>query len=290
MDAALLIGAIGVAVLIAVLYSLRQSSLDTGTAMQTQKSQFIIGFAKNQWSPAVRVEPDGNPQKIVDAFSLLSPRPTIFITGGASSMSEEDIQQTRILIEEGIAAFAQKHRISVIDGGTEAGVMEMIGTARMKHNYNFPLIGVAPVHKVSWPGYTGRSSESTLQAGHSHFVLVESDEWGGESNMIVGIAKTIAAQKAPIVGILINGGKIAEREVYLASSHGEVRMPIVIIDGSGRTADKISTAYKTQQTDNALIKAIIKGADIRITALDEGVPALISELEKIFGKEPKAEA
>ena len=152
MDAALLIGAIGVAVLIAVLYSLRQSSLETGTAMQTQKSQFIIGFSHNQWSPAVRVEADASPQKIVDAFNLLSPRPTIFITGGASSMSEEDIKQTRILIEEGIASFAQKHRITVIDGGTEAGVMEMIGTARRTHNYNFPLIGVAPVHKVSWPG------------------------------------------------------------------------------------------------------------------------------------------
>jgi hypothetical protein len=284
MDAALFIGAIGVAVLIAVLHSLRQSSLETGTAMPTQKSQFIIGFSHNQWSPAVRVETDTNPQKIVDVFNLLSPRPTIFITGGASAMSEEDIQQTRVLIEEGIAAFAQKHRITVIDGGTEAGVMEMIGTARKKHQYNFPLIGVAPLHKVSWPGFQGRSSESTLQGGHSHFVLVDSDEWGGESNTIVGLAKKVAAGSAPIVGVLINGGQIAEREVYLATAQGEQRMPIIIIDGSGRTADKISTAFKTQKTDNDLIKAIIKGADIRITALDDGVPALMTELEKVFGK------
>jgi hypothetical protein len=285
MDAALFIGAIGVAVLIAVLHSLRQSSLETGTAMQSQKSQFIIGFSQNQWSPAVRLEADANPQKIIDVFSLLSPRPTIFITGGASAMSEEDIQQTRRLIEEGIATFAQKHRITVIDGGTEAGVMEMIGTARKKKNYNFPLVGVAPIHKVSWPGYQGRSSEATLQAGHSHFVLVDSDEWGGESNMIVSLSKKIAAGKSPIVGVLINGGKIAEREVYLATAQGENRMPLIIIDGSGRTADKISTAFKTQQSDNDLIKAIIKGADIRITALDDGLPALMTELEKVFGKE-----
>lgn len=285
MDEALFIGAIGVAVLIAVLHSLRQSSLETGTAMQSQKSQFIIGFSQNQWSPAVRLEADANPQKIIDVFSLLSPRPAIFITGGASAMSEEDIEQTRRLIEDGIAAFAQKHRITVIDGGTEAGVMEMIGAARKKGHHNFPLIGVAPIHKVSWPGYEGRSSESTLEAGHSHFVLVESEEWGGESNMIINLAKKIAAGKAPVVGILINGGKIAEREVYLATAQGEERMPVIIIDGSGRTADKISTAFKTQQSDNDLIKAIIKGADIRITALDDGLPALMHELEKIFGKD-----
>ena len=282
MDAALFIGAIGVAVLIAVLHSLRQSSIETGNAMHSEKSQFIIGFAQNQWSPALKLEVDANPQKIIDVFSLLSPRPTIFISGGASSMSDEDIAQTRILIEQGIAAFAQKHHITVIDGGTEAGVMEMIGTARKQHDYNFPLIGVAPLHKVSWPGYEGRSSESTLQAGHSHFVLVDSEEWGGESNMIVNLTKKIAAGKAPLVGILINGGKIAEREVYLATAQGEERMPLIIIDGSGRTADKISTAFKTQQTDNDLIKAIIKGADIRITALDDGVPALMKELEKVF--------
>src|SRR5688572_23202157 len=109
MDEALFIGAIGVAVLIAVLHSLHQSSLETGTAMQSQKSQFIIGFSQNQWSPAVRLEADANPQKIIDVFSLLSPRPSIFITGGASAMSDEDIEQTRRLIEDGIAAFAQKH-------------------------------------------------------------------------------------------------------------------------------------------------------------------------------------
>lgn len=250
--------------------------------MASQREQFTIKFDKGQFSPAIRVPVDEEPQRIIEVFNLITPRPTIFITGGAGSMSEEDIQKTRELIDECIAAFAEEKRITIIDGGTEAGVMDMIGDARRKRDYKFPLIGVSPLQKVEFPGFKGSSPEAELQSGHSHFVLVESDEWGGETNMIIALTKAIAAQKAPMVGILINGGKIAEREAYLASAIGKNRMPLIIIDGSGRTADNISTAFKTQRTDSKLIRAIIKGADLRLTALYDGKEALRKELDKVF--------
>jgi hypothetical protein len=283
MDVALFIAGIALLVLIAGLDSLHESRSQNlpGNLMEKQKEQFIISFREGAWVPAIKTQPDADPQKIINAFGLITPRPTLFITGGASAMSEEDIQRTQILMNDGIAAFAEKHNITVVDGGTEAGVMDMIGDARRRNNYKFPLIGVAPIHKVSFPGYVGRSSESTLQSGHSHFVLVDADEWGGESVMIVGLAKALAGQTASIMGVLINGGKIAEREVYLATTQGESKMPLLVIDGSGRTADNISTAFKTQRTDSALIQAIIKG-DIRITSLNEGVDALIEQLEKEY--------
>jgi len=250
--------------------------------MATQREQFTIKFGDDQFSPAVRVPVNPNPKRIIDVFNLITPRPTIFITGGAGAMSQDDIQKTRELIDECIAAFAEEKRITIIDGGTEAGVMDMIGDSRRKHNYKFPLIGVSPLEKVEYPGFRGSAAEAELQSGHSHFVLVESDEWGGETNTIIALTKEIAAQKAPMVGILINGGKIAEREAYLASAIGENRMPLIIIDGSGRTADNISTAFKTQRTDSELIRAIIKGADLRLTALHDGKEALRKELDKVF--------
>lgn len=283
MDIALFIAGIVLLIVIAVLDSLRKSTSEKsiGNIMENQKEQFIISFREGAWVPAIKTQPDADPQKIIDAFGLIHPRPTIFISGGASAMSEEDIQRTRVLMDKGIAAFAEKHNITVVDGGTEAGVMEMIGEAREKNNYKFPLIGVAPIHRISYPGYIGRGTQSTLQPHHSHFVLVDADEWGGESLMIVGLAKALAGKNTPIMGILINGGQIAEREVYLATTQGEHKMPLLVVDGSGRTADNISTAFKTQQTDSALIQAIIKG-DIRITSLAEGVSALIAQLEKEF--------
>lgn len=291
MGIGIFIGLIAFALILAALDSFRQSTdLSTGQVeipidpMNFEKETFTVDFGDGRIAPAIRIATDGDPTRVIETFNLLTPRPTIFITGGASNMSDEDIERTRQLIEECIAAFAQKHRLTIVDGGTEAGVMDMMGDARRKHKYNFPLVGVAPLQRISFPGFDGANTEAELQDGHSHFVLVEADNWGDESDMIVGLTKRIAdhGNAVPMVGILINGGKIAEREVYLASAEGENRMPLIIVDGSGRTADSISNAFKTQQSDSTLIRAIIKGADIRLTALEDGTEALEKELEKIF--------
>ena len=247
------------------------------------KSAFIVRFSDSKYAPAVRIPPDGNAQDIIKMFGLSTPRPVIFITGGASKMSDEDIQRTQKLVEDGIARFASKYRLTVVDGGTEAGVMEMLGAARRKNKYNFPLIGVSPEGLVKYPGHEATHDDAAaLDAGHSHFVLVESDEWGGESQMIVNLTRAIAGRQKPMLGILINGGQIAERDVYLATAKGDDSIPMLIIDGSGRTADSVASAYKTQRTDSAIIRAIIKGGDIRLTALSEGVPALWQHLKTHF--------
>jgi hypothetical protein len=251
--------------------------------MTQSKSSFLIRFSDQQYAPAMRLAVDADPQEVINTFHLLTPRPTLFISGGASGMSEADVIATRNLIEHGVAKFASEHHLTVVDGGTDAGVMGMIGTARRKHGYTFPLIGVAPLHTVRYPGwYTDQPDNALLEDGHSHFVLVDADEWGAESGMIVNLTRAIANRQHPMLGILINGGKIAERDVYLATAKGDNRIPMVVIDGSGRTADTISNAYKTQQTDSHVIRAIINGGHIHIVALADGVDALVAELHKHF--------
>ena len=110
--------------------------------MATLKEQFTINFADGQFAPAMRIAPKGDPLRIIDVFNLITPRPTIFISGGASAMSDEDIERTRILIDECISVFAEEKKITVIDGGTEAGVMDMIGDAREKNKYKYAKLKV----------------------------------------------------------------------------------------------------------------------------------------------------
>lgn len=243
---------------------------------------FPIRFATSQ-RPALVIPPSGDPNFIINSFGLGHPRPTIFITGGASQMTPEDMALTRQVVEDGIAAFAQRYNITVIDGGTEAGVMQMIGEARRKNDYQFPLIGVAPVGKVAWPGYDNPHKEASLDEGHSHFVLMDANEWGDESQMIVNLTRAIASG-LPMIGILINGGKIAEKDVYLATTQGrpEQRVPMLILDGSGRTATNIATAFKTGTSSSSIIKAIIAGGDIRLTDLDGGKIAMLTRLHDHF--------
>jgi hypothetical protein len=293
MDASIFISAIILLIVVGALHSLSQvasqsSHSEPDTTMPKDKGAFTIRFSDTQYSPAVRVDPQDDVQTVIDSFGLMTPRPTLFITGGASRMTEEDIERTREIINEGIAKFAEAHNITIIDGGTEAGVMQMIGEARKKHNYKFPLIGCSPYYKVTFPGAeitAADGAEAGLEDGHSHFVLVNTPEWGGESQTIVNLTRAIAARQRPMIGVLINGGSIAERDVYYATAIGDDRIPILVLDGSGRTADNISNAYKTQTTDNYMIRAIIKGGDIRLTPLAEGVPTLLRHLTKHFGVE-----
>jgi hypothetical protein len=288
MDASIFISAIMLLIVVGALHSLsanqpQPSESDTVTNMPKEKTIFTIRFSENQYSPALRVNPEDDARKIIETFALITPRPALFITGGASNMTDEDIQRTREIMNNGIAKFAEEHNITVIDGGTEAGVMQMIGEARKKHGYKFPLIGVAPYYKVSYPGAEPLpGADASLEDGHSHFVLVNTPEWGGESETIVRLTRAIADRQRPMIGVLINGGAIAERDVYYATAIGDNRIPILVLDGSGRTADTISQAYKTQRTDNKLIKAIIQGGDIILTPLSEGVPALLKHLHKHF--------
>jgi hypothetical protein len=291
MDASIFISAIILLIVVGALHSLSQvaaqpSHSEMDTTVPKDKGAFTIRFSDKQYSPAIRVDPDDDVQTVIDSFGLMTPRPTLFITGGASKMTEDDIERTREIINEGIAKFAEKHNLTIIDGGTEAGVMQMIGEARKKNGYKFPLIGCSPYYKVTFPGAEiTEEAEASLEDGHSHFVLVNTPEWGGESQTIVNLTRAIAARQRPMIGVLINGGSIAERDVYYATAIGDDRIPILVLDGSGRTADNISNAYKTQTTDNYMIRAIIKGGDIRLTPLAEGVPTLMRHLTKHFGVE-----
>lgn len=287
LTASLFVSGIALALVVAVLHCtsrllIQSNQQPTEPIMIQSSDSFLISFSSQQYAPALRVQPTQDPQEVIDVFGLRHPRPTIFITGGAGGMSDEDIARTRRVMEEGIAHFAHQHSITVIDGGTESGVMQMIGEARQKHHYKFPLIGIAPLDKVSYPGWQGRASEAELQKGHTHFVLVNSDEWGGESQMIINLTRAISGNERPCLGILINGGKIAEHDIYLATTQGRNSIPILVLDGSGRTADRVSTALKTKAAENAIIRAIVQGGDIRLAPLSEGVPGVLKQLERAF--------
>jgi hypothetical protein len=154
---------------------------------------------------------------------------------------------------------------------------------RQKRRYRFPLIGVAPRLKIEYPGFANPAAEAQLHQGHSHFVLVESDSWGKESRTIVDLTRAISQRQQPMLGILINGGKIAEHDIYLATSVGEDSVPVLVLDGSGRKADEVSTAVKTGKTSSKIIRAIVKGGRIDLVNIHGGADAMLDKLNRHFG-------
>lgn len=179
-------------------------------------------------------------------LGLQGSRPTLVIVGGASGLTQEYITCLQRLFEEKIVPLAEKFKAYVIDGGTDAGVMQLIGQARLKLDATFPLIGVAAIGTVIFPNIKNTFTDAApLEANHTHFVLVPGNNWGDESPWIADVA-TILANDAPSVTVLINGGKIALIDV----SHSiRVNRPLIVLAGSGRTADRIVAALQGEVAD-----------------------------------------
>ena len=251
---------------------------------------FSVNFPNGQAAEAVRVKPNADPTLILHALGFTDPMPVLFISGGAGNMSEQDKHLTYEIIE-GVAEFAHEHGLVVLDGGTESGIMKMIGDTRDAAGYTFPLIGISPLGRVDYPGYENPNKQATLEDNHTHFVLVDAPEWGDESLMIVKLAYALCHDTLkPVVGILVNGGKIAMQEVYLATTHKEsqTRIGMIIVEGSGRAADEISTAFRTGRTSQRVLRAILAGGDIQLVGTIQGPEAMRKKLAKKFlGEEIK---
>lgn len=256
--------------------------MTNNSAMPVKNSRFKIRFANNQSAEAVCVAPQADPLWIAEMFGFTTPHPSIFISGGASLMTEDDQRRTNEMMGA-VAQFAHEHNAIVITGGTESGVMQLIGAKRLEQGYNFPLIGVCPLGKVAYPGYENPDSEAHLEDSHSHFVLVVGDEWGDESEMIVRLTHAIAGGIMSSVGILVNGGRIARNEVYLATTRN-LKLPMIVLEGSGRFADELATAFRTGKTNQMILQAILQGGDIQLVATVEGPGKMLEKLKELFAR------
>ncbi len=117
--------------------------------------------------------------------------------------------------------------------------MELMGLGAAAQEHKFPLLGVAPVGLVSYPGQTEHMEQEDrgpLDPNHSLFVLVQTDKWGGETATMYELARMFS-QRHPSVAILVNGGAIAIQE---ALYNVRQQRPIIVLEGSGRAADEVA--------------------------------------------------
>jgi hypothetical protein len=126
--------------------------------------------------------------------------------------------------------------ITVIDGGTEAGVMRLMGQALRQAGAAVTHIGILPAQAIV--DDNGTRGEDILDPNHNYFVLVEGNEWGNETEVMYRLGDYLAAD-IPSIALLINGGGIALREIEKNVEQGR---EIVVITGSGRLADEIAYA------------------------------------------------
>jgi len=235
-----------------------------------------LAFENGCVAQVIQIQDDADLLTALGEMGFLENRPVLVVIGGASLLNEEDFTRLQQLFVEVLVPIANTVGCFVIDGGTDAGVMRLMGSAREKTGLAFPLIGVSPVGLVQLPNIPNPASGATpLEPHHTHFILVPGDKWGDESPWLAKIASHLAGSK-PSVTILINGGAIA---LVDAQENLKVGRPIVAIAGSGRLADEIAAAIRhPEQEKREQISLLLQEGELMVFDMSEP----LSQLENVL--------
>jgi SLOG in TRPM, prokaryote/SMODS and SLOG-associating 2TM effector domain 1/Protein of unknown function (DUF4231) len=202
-----------------------------GTDVETK----VITFPNGNRSRLVRAPEAAQPSEILSALGLSSGRPVVLVIGGADSLDQALERRLAQLFERAVIPAAASADGVIVDGGTESGVMALLGTAAALEDQRERLIGVAPAGKVSYPNGPPQRGDASLDPNHSYFVLTPTDEWGGETALLLRLAELLSRHH-PVAGVLAGGGLGAMGEVRGCVRRG---WPIVILSGTGGLADQI---------------------------------------------------
>jgi hypothetical protein len=208
-------------------------------------------------------------------IDLKPPSPTLTIIGGASKISDADLHKLRELFFNVLAPLAQSLQAVIVDGGTNSGIMHLIGQARASTGGAFPLVGVVPVGKIitqDAPPNLGK-----LEPHHTHFVLSPGKQWGDESPWLARTATTLAGGKSSLT-LLANGGDVAWQDVSASLDQGRT---VVIIAGSGRTADILAEAVRGR-SENQQARDMAASGLLHILDIHSSAEALKQSLLKMF--------
>ncbi len=234
---------------------------------QEIKTETIL-FPNKKRATALFPAADASAADIVAALKLKPYKTVILIIGGAQGIDDKLKPRLIQLFGRGIARAAANANAVIVDGGTQAGVMAMMGQGVADRGCKCSLIGVTPKALVAYPG-SPAPSDVNLDPNHSHFVLVEGSEWGSELATIFDLV-TALTKDAPGVAILASGGVNARDEAVQAVRQN---LPLIIIEGSGGLADEIATAWKSRPAlpDDPAMAEIIADGRIEFHLLNNSV-------------------
>jgi hypothetical protein len=224
----------------------------------------------------IRVECWGDLQDAVAALGFAQQVPALVVVGAAARLSDAELESLEPLFE-GLAAVVERTGAIVVDGGTDAGVMRLLGRARAR-SHKFPLVGVV-VAALSGPsGADELDGQWPLEPNHSHVLLVPGRAWGDEAPWLARVA-TLLAKGARSVTVLVNGGEGAYADVEASLSE---RRRVVVALGTGGTADALAAAVGGDPGGHgawALANSeLVSVVDIR----QDGGQPLFTEIERIL--------
>jgi hypothetical protein len=216
----------------------------------------------------------------LDALGLETRRPVLVVVGGASGLSEELVLECAACADELVAA-AVATGAAIVDGGTDSGVMRLLGRAHARAGAGVPLVGVIVRALAALPGEPAGDDAAPPEPNHTHLLLVPGSSWGDEAPWIALVASTIA-EAHPSVTVLLNGGEIAWTDAAESVADGR---PVLALAGSGRTADELAAAASGGPADERAAALVCTGLVEAVPLGEDARPSLQERVEVILRSE-----
>ena len=238
---------------------------------------FVISFANGSSAVAVELDSYGDIEGGCAALGLAT-RPTLVLIGGAGGLADREAAQIHPLFVETVAPLIDALGAQVVDGGTDAGVMRIMGGARAELTLRFPLVGVAAGDTVAVPGKDVSAEAAHLEPNHSHFLLVAGSGWGSETPWIARAA-TVLAGEHPSLTLLVNGGDISWDDALQSVA---AKRPVVAVAGSGGTADALIAQLRGAEVDGRARRLAASGLVLTAEGMD-GAASVGAILDRLLG-------
>lgn len=208
--------------------------------MADQRAEPItVTFDNGRTAQVVHSARPVRPADLVAQLGLQTGGPVIVVIGGGDGLGADLVPRLSELFVRGLLGGAEDLGAVVVDGGTDSGVMAVMGQAVAEREHSTVLVGVAPAAKVGFPGRRADEGAVPLEPNHSHFVLSEGADWGAETKTMLALAEGLVAEPAKAVGVVVGGGRVARRELLEMVRRG---WPVVVIAGTGGIADEAAEA------------------------------------------------
>ena len=245
---------------------------EPGTGQDSEHREIL--FENRNRARLVTASLDAKADELLVALDLEPPRSVIMISGAAGSLDKKMEPRLTQLFSRGIARAAVRQNAVIVDGGTHAGVMALMGQGVADRGRQTPLIGVAPKGRVNYPGGVQIEGENAafLDPDHTHFVLVEGSQWGDETQIMYDLGAALLKNTSvnerprvpdqplkevsePTAVVILAGsrvGGIAQKEILQAVRQ---RWPIIVLEGSGELPSKLKDLHQKRQTALEIIRS-----------------------------------
>jgi hypothetical protein len=246
--------------------------------ISTMNKQLIV-FKNGNEAKAVAASMNGKMQEALKILEVKPYKSVVLILGGADELEESRKAKLLQLFDRGIARAAAETNSVVVDGGTDSGVMALMGQGVACRGFQSGLIGVVPAGMVTYPG-SAKTNGTPLEPNHTHFVLVDGSSWGSETTAMFNLVKALTNKvtdsgksvKVPATAILASGGSTSKAEVLNAV---RMNLPLIVIEGSGNFADEVAAACRANEIpDDPVLAEIVADGNIHIHSINSSVKSM----------------